>query len=65
MEDKKFALIITYETGKAVFLTNRADLEEALGEFREVQEERFESNLKFKSFSLPNVMSAEIVQVVR
>lgn len=64
-DDKYFALVITYTTGKAVFLTNKATLEEALAEFRQVQEERFASNLKFKSFSLPSIISAEIIQVVK
>lgn len=61
--DKRFALVVRYECGSCVFLTNTFDLEKALAEFREVQEKRFASNLKYKSFSLPTVISAELLNV--
>ena len=64
MKDKKFVLIVRYECGSCAFLTNTCELEVALKEFRKAQEKRFKSSSGFKSFSLPVIVSAELLNLV-
>lgn len=63
--DKRFALIVRYECGQCVYLTDKMDLEEALTEFRKVQSEKFQSSMMFKDFGLPVITSAEITLIYK
>ena len=59
--DKRFALIVRYECGQCVFLTNTMDLDKAISEFREEQRKKFKDSVTFKDFKLPMIISAEIL----
>ena len=62
---KRFALIVRYECGQCVYLTDTMDLDKALAEFREVQRKKCEGSLMFKDFHLPIITSAEIMLVYK
>ena len=63
--NKRFALVIEYTCGKCVFLTDSFDIEKALKEFREEQEKKFKGSLNFKDFTVPPVISAEILPLCK
>ena len=64
MKNKHFALIVTYETGKCVFLTDEADIIKATEEYKEKQKEIMGYKNESKFFSLPVIQSVEIVRVL-
>lgn len=64
MENKKhFALIITYACGQCVYLTERADIAEAINDFR-VRQRDLLGYKDSKSFDLPEIISAKLLRVV-
>ena len=65
MTDKRFALIVRYECGQCVYLTNTFDLDVALKEFRDIQKRKCEGSLMFKDFNLPVITSAEILPLYK
>lgn len=65
MGDKRFALIVRYECGQCVYLTDTFELDAALKEFRDLQKSRCKDSLMFKDFNLPVITSAEIIPLYK
>lgn len=63
--NKRFALIVRYECGQCVYLTDTMDLDKALTEFREVQKKKCKDSMMFKDFNLPIITSAEIMLIYK
>ena len=65
MTDKRFALVVKYECGQCVFLTDTMDLSKAIAELREEQKLKYKDSTMFKDFTLPMITSAEIIPVYK
>lgn len=61
MEPKRFALIITYESGKLVMATDNIDISKALDEFYKRQMELYGGD---KSAFMPRVTGLELLPLM-
>ena len=64
MNKYHFVLIVEYTSGKCAFPTDTDDLQRALREFEEEYRKSFSlSTLEDKTFTLPTILSAQIVKM--